>query len=256
MDRAFESQWMCGGHPALVLPYLLDGVELTETTNYAELVARTLIDPPFVAPGFKGTAFWVTRLYRVMPSGVLQAKIGEAVATHLWSDNAVAVRAALDFYIRNAAAAGAEQLVQVGERDRDRLTGLADPEDATGSIYEHLFDALDQRLIVHGLGMVDDPSAVAFAKAALLRGDVSDMTIYQVAEADPVWFADHAVQVATVRKDNLEYAVAALSYVPQDRRDDTIAALRMISQRAEREVRNWARDEGVRLPKRPANLPS
>jgi hypothetical protein len=99
-------------------------------------------------------------------------------------------------------------------------------------------------LVVHKAGVVNDAPALEFAKEALLRGDASETTIYQVADSDPSWFARHAVEVATVRRDNLECAIEALSYLPEDDRTETITALRMISQKAERAVRNWARENG------------
>lgn len=246
--RASGAPWICGGHPPLALPHVLDGVALTETADYGELVARALVAPPFVAPGFKGTSFWVRRLYSVIPGEALKAKVGEAVAAQLWSDDADAVLAALEFYFSFPHAAGGEQLAQVGREDRERLVTLRDPEDPTESLYELFFEALNLRLAVHKLGLVEDVAAIGLAKDALLWGDASESTIYQVADTDPSWLSERAADIAAARRENLGYVLEALSIPPEDLRAETLCSLRQISPTSDRAVQSWARERGLRLP--------
>src|SRR5262245_60504295 len=73
-DREFVTAWHCNGHPPLPLPLPteLDGVALSAVAPFASIVRHALASPPFVAPGFRGTSFWVRRLYRLLPAAAQQ----------------------------------------------------------------------------------------------------------------------------------------------------------------------------------------
>ncbi len=88
--------WSCAGHPAVVLPADLDGVYITQD-RLGEVARVGFVSPPFIPANITERAFWVSRLYWLLPE-LLRPALAEVVAALvLDSDPRVAIKA-MDFF--------------------------------------------------------------------------------------------------------------------------------------------------------------
>src|SRR5262249_59043589 len=73
--------WGCDEHPALDVPGVIDGEAVTaDPVALDALVERGLSAPPRTPPGTDGPAFWVTRLYWLVPEAPRPATRAAAAA--------------------------------------------------------------------------------------------------------------------------------------------------------------------------------
>jgi hypothetical protein len=247
-DRAFETAWHCGGHPRLALPTVLDGIPVAASGPEVAAVQRGFTDPPFTAPGFSSAAFWVTRLFRLMSTEEHKARVGNAVATYLTSEDAALLQRALDFYYLAPEAAGAEQLAALAVRDRVVLRGFPASGNASASLYDRLLASIEARLMLEkdGGGTVDEP-ALEVARSALLRGEAEEELVYAVAQHDAAWLAASAAAIVRAKPTALDYVLTAFEDLPEAHRDHGLAVLRQLDKKADAAVRRWARENGVSL---------
>lgn len=87
--------WSCAGHPALALPAVVDGVTITPE-RFREIARTGFASPPFTAPQTSSHAFWVTRLYWLLPEA-LRPQLSLAVAELMSDADPLVVRGATDY---------------------------------------------------------------------------------------------------------------------------------------------------------------
>ncbi len=237
--QPFVTAWHCAGHPRLALPVELDGIAVSAVGPFAQIVHQTLADPPFVAPGIKTPSFWVQRLYRLLPAAAQQAMVGQAVAAELSSAEPRVVRAATDFFFALPAAAGADQVAAVAERDRDRLRATPDPVSPKQSLYRRMLEAVEQRLAVEAGGAPADRAALALGRRALVAGEAGSDMIFRMATSDSTWFCEHAADIVRAQPDELDVVLEAMQDVPADGRARALHDLEAIDEATHDAVRDW-----------------
>jgi hypothetical protein len=254
--REFRTQWRCDGHPRLPLPTELDGIAVPAggpPEAFDAIVHRALTSPPFLATGFRGTSFWVQRLFHLLVDRPEQAMVSQAVASELSSTDPKVVRAASDVFREVPWAPGAEQLAVVAERDRDRLRATPDPASQTGdSLHERLLEVLEPRLAMVHSGTSTDPFAIEVAQRALLAGEAGTGMIYVVADVDPIWLCDHAADIVRAKPDEIEYVLYALKDLPAQDRDRAVVALQALGKPADKAVRAWIKENPALAPAKSA----
>lgn len=244
-DRAFESAWRCGGHPPLMLPTTLDGVAVPARDSFDEVVARTLLDPPFVAPGFESSEFWIVRLHHLVPEADQKSAIGRAVAARLSGEDPRLVEAAIGFFFLSPEAAGAERLAEVAASQRLHLLSTPAPGDPEFSLYDRFLEAIGARLTLPvDVQKVDEP-ALDVARGALLRGEAAEEMIFAVADHDPQWLVDHVVEIVRSQRDMVGYILESLVDLAPDQRSTAMAAMSRIDRKTAAAVKRWAEDNGA-----------
>jgi hypothetical protein len=250
----FVTEWQCGGHPRLTLPTQLDGVAIPSggpSAIFESIVRQTLTSPPFLAPGFRGTSFWVQRLFRLLVDQPEQALVSQAVAIALSSVDPGTVRAATDVFREVPWASGAEQLAVVADRDAARLRATPDPSSQTGdSLYERLLEILQPRLAVVRNGVPVDQPALDLAHRALIAGEADTGMIYRMAAADPTWLCDHAADIVRAKPDEARFVLDALKDRPAPQRNRAVLAVLALGDPAAQAVRAWIKQHPTLDPAR------
>lgn len=230
-DHEFVTRWYCAGHPRLALPATIDGIAVAPDGPFAPIVGSALGSPPFVAPGFRGTSFWVQRLFRLLVDAPQQPQVSRAVGAELSSADPAVVRAATDFFRELPWAAGAEQLAEVLDRDRARLRATPDPGSPSGaSLHDRFLEVLEPRLAVVRDGAPVDRAALDAARRALIAGEAGSGMIVRIAASDSTWFIDHAADIVRARPACRDRVVGALHRLPAAERPRAARALQAIDQ--------------------------
>jgi hypothetical protein len=241
-DHEFRTAWHCAGHPQLSLPLSLDGIAIAAVGPFSSIVSQTLAHPPFVAPGFRSSSFWVQRLYRLLPAESQQAAVGQAVAAQLASRDAPTARAAIDFFSDIPAAPGGEHVAAVADRDRDRLRATPDPVSQGSSLFDSMLEAINARLVLLNGGVPIDQAALDVARRALLSGEAGDATVFRIAKIDATWYCEHAADIVRARPADIEYALEALTSVPAAGRALALQNIQHIGKAAARAVTSWRKE--------------
>lgn len=238
-EHFFHGDWECAGHPALELPVVLDGVELSAIGPYEEIVSRALLEPPFGPPGDGwSSTYWVQRLFHVMPTEAQKAMVGRAVAAALSSEDARLVRAALDFFSRTWNAAGREQLLVVANRDGDRLRAMRDPGFPSRAMYDAFASAI-QEWLLYGTDVVIEGSPLALARSAMLVGTAKAEALVGFAWRDPRWFYRNATAIVAAQPAALPWVLEELMVFPAPCRIKPLAELRKIGKETAAEMKGW-----------------
>lgn len=241
-DRAFESAWHCAGHPPLMPPTILEGVPVPAKASFDEVVARTLLDPPFVAPGFECSEFWIVRLYHLVPEEEQKSAIGRAVAARLSSEEPRVVEAALGFFFLSPEAAGAERLAEIAASQRLHLLSTPTPADPEVSLYGRFLEAIEARLTLPVNSHRVDERALDVARGALLRGEAAEELIFAVADHDPQWIVDHVVEIVRSKRDALGYVLESLVDLAPEQRSAAMMTMSSIDRKTAAAVKRWAED--------------
>jgi hypothetical protein len=223
----------------LPLPIQLDGVEISAVAPFAAIVSQTLANPPFLAPGFRSSSFWVQRLYRLLPTAAQQAAVGQAVAAQLSSADPRTARAALDFFCDAPAAPGGEQIAVIADRDRDRLRATPDPRSSTTSLHDRMLEAINARLVIVQCGLAVDQAALEVARRALLAGEAGDGTLFRIAKVDATWYCEHVADIVRARPKDIEYALEALTRVRPPERTLALGKIQGLGKAASCAVSTW-----------------
>src|SRR6185369_4545858 len=112
-----ETTWQCGGHPAVVLPFSLDGYEVNDGTDWNALTQKGLAgwEPTPSAPDQHP---WFRRLYERLAGNSCTLAIERAVEAGLNSPDAEVRANAIAFYYAHPKAAGHEHLIDLALGDR------------------------------------------------------------------------------------------------------------------------------------------
>jgi len=238
-EHFFHGDWECAGHPALELPVVLDGVELSEIGPYEEIVSRALLEPPFVPPGYGwSSTYWVERLFYLMPTEAQKARVGRAVASALSSEDARLVKAALDFFDRTWNAAGREQLLVVAHRDGERLRAMRDPGFPSRSMYDAFASGI-QVWLLYGADVAGEGSALARVRSARLNGSAAAEDFMDLAWRDPRWFYKNAAAIVDTQPAALPWVLEELMVFPPSCRLKPLAELRKIGKETAAEMKQW-----------------
>ena len=194
--------WSCDGHPDFDLPARLDGVALADDGDWMAVARMGLAQPPFRPPHVERAAPWITRLYRLLASEIARQRLGEAVAVLVGDPDVTLVAGALDFFINEPAAAGAERLATQIPARRVWLNATRHPERPGSSLLETAALALHQRLvIVDDDRRLVDRRALALAEDLALGGIGPGSVPYTFHKHDPDWLWDHADALVRANDD-------------------------------------------------------
>lgn len=186
--------WSCAGHPALKVPTTLDGVAIS-SDRLVDAARAGFASPPFVPPDTSGHAFWVSRLFWILPDS-LRPALGEAVSQLLLvPDMRVAVRA-MSFYSEQRMAAGGERLAAIARDHGARLATIPDPDHPAWTVEKELLTALKFRGFRRDdTGQLVDPEAHEVLREAVRAGKNPDKVVYTFGRLEPEWLAANAAEI-------------------------------------------------------------
>lgn len=227
--------WRCEGHPDLALPATLDGVALAEDGDWGAVARQGLGRPPFRPPRVELPAVWITRLYRLLAGEAARQRLSEAVADAAGDTEPAVVAGALDFFLNEPSAPGAERLAAMIPARRAWLDATAHPERRGSSLLETAALALHERLlVVDGSGRPVDGAALALAEALALDGIGPGAAPYTFHDYDPDWLWDHAGELVRAHADWLERIVQLSGTAPAARRRQALLAIARVGEDARR----------------------
>jgi hypothetical protein len=202
--------WYCAGHPNLTLPVVLDGVSLHADTDWAAVAAAAILAEPFRPPGVDLRQAWLVRLFHLLPRE--RAALGAAIAELLYANDPRLVLGALQFFIAEGRAPGAERVTAMVTSRRDWLAETPDPHTPSYSMLDDALLLLNTRLL--GTGRATDRPALALAKELALSGIGPRGTAGRLLDHDRKWlwanaralihanpdWADELVYLATLQR--------------------------------------------------------
>lgn len=212
--HSHELSWECAGHPELALPADVDGVVLTISTDWPQLVAETLAGQLPVAwspPGIlheRHPAAWIARIVAHLTDRLLADRLSREIASHLLSSEVRVRRAAINFFRHCTGGPGSEKL-------GDALTGhlaLFEGEQVPGArrdlAYE-LRECMEVQLATH-----PTDALMELVKGELLSGRGTTGFVLWTGRHDPVWLAEHAATLVSkkvVSEGRLRRVIASAS---------------------------------------------
>jgi hypothetical protein len=214
-DLIGPSRWTCEGHPGFALPATLDGVALTQDSDWAAVARLGLVRPPFTPPGVELAPSWILRLYRLLASEPARRQLGTAVADAMNDPDAVVVAGALGFFINEPDAPGAERLAELIRGRRAWLEATAHPARPGSSLLASAAIALHERLLViDDAGRPVDGPALTLAKTLALEGIGPGGAPHTFRDYDPDWLWGQAANLVRARVDWLGLIIFLLAGTP------------------------------------------
>jgi len=128
-ERRHELPWSCQGHPWLMLPALVDGVDLRADRLEAVVdgaltdAAPTGFSPPGVA-AHRHPSVWLAHVVATLEDRSLAARIGELTAARLDDPDAKVRRAAINLFRLVPGLAGFPRLGEMLESHRSAFDGV------------------------------------------------------------------------------------------------------------------------------------
>jgi hypothetical protein len=178
------TEWVCAGHPDLVLPATLDGVRLDAATDWDALAAEAILSPPFAPPRVE--LAWTTRLYRLL--GAERVLLSRAVAGLLTAEDPRLVRGAHLFFFNEREAEGADRIAAHVAARKDWLSTAPNPDHPGYSMINYAAMLLHERLrLVDEAGGPVDRLALDVAKDLTLAGIGPSHTPHAFSIHDPDW---------------------------------------------------------------------
>jgi hypothetical protein len=203
--------WTCGGHPALSLPTVLEGVAIDEHTDWQHLARQSFAGKLGVSlhPSVdREQGFWLQRLYRLLGDSPIAAKIAHAAADQLLDPDPRARLGAIVFFRLGWDEPGSEKLAPALRDHRELFADvLVDGDPIT--LERQLLDVLDYRIV----NDVADTVAIEQMRAALSRRFQPlglDATLFGMAAADQKWLLDHGDAIVAAVPELWEDMQAAL----------------------------------------------
>ncbi|RBQ15179.1 hypothetical protein DP939_36860 [Spongiactinospora rosea] len=175
--------WYCAGHPNLTLPVVLDGVPLDAGTDWGAVAAAAMLEEPFRPPGIDVRQAWLVRLFRLLSRE--RAALSAAIAGLLYTTDPRLVSGAIDFFITERKAPGAERITAMVISRRDWLAETPAPGTPSVSLLDDAMLLLHTRLL--DTGRAADRPALALAKELALSGIGPDDTAHTLIDHDPKW---------------------------------------------------------------------
>lgn len=210
------TEWVCAGHPDLVLPATLDGVRLDATTDWDTLAADATLSPPFAPPRVE--LAWTTRLYRLL--GAEKVLLSRAVAGLLTAEDPRLVRGAHLFFFNEREAEGAERIAAHVAARQDWLSTAPNPDHPGHFMLNYAAMLLHERLrLVDEAGEPVDRLALAVAKDLALAGVGPSHTPLAFSIHAPDWLVTHAARLARANNSWIVALVQATDRLPADQRD-------------------------------------
>jgi hypothetical protein len=185
------------------LPYVLDGVRLTEDTDFRELVRRTTLRwAPEGARHLERAIWggWGFKLYVRLLGTPWAEHVSRAAADMLLDPEADVRSGAVAFLERFPLSPGAERLVEA-YRDHLRLFGDQDPVPEMGTLRDRLVAALAsrlQRIREHG---EFEPELLSILREEAFRSGNRDVVLGVLNDVDPDWLVEHAGECCAADPD-------------------------------------------------------
>lgn len=212
------TDWVCAGHPDLLLPATVDGVRLDAATDWDTVAAEAVLDPPFTPPLVELHAAWPTRLYRLL--GAERVQLSHAVARLLAAEDPRLVRGAYHFFFNEPSAEGAESLAPSVVARRDWLGSVPELLDqAAVLLHERL------RLVDEAGGPVDRTALDAAQELALAGIGPSHTPL----ALPPEWLLAHAKQLAGANGRWISALVFVAKRLPAAQRDQLLRDLEEVA---------------------------
>jgi hypothetical protein len=191
--------WECGGHQQLALPTVLDGVPLDAETDWRAVAADAILQPPFHPPGIDLQVVWLLRLFRLLNAE--QPLLSRAVATLLDAADRRLVRGALDFFLYERTAAGAERITGMVIERQTWLSETPDPREPSCSMLDSASSLLHARLLdVDNAGDPVDRPALALAKELAVAGVGPRSAPLTFSNCDPEWLWANAGRLVRAKE--------------------------------------------------------
>ncbi len=198
-DYPPSTPWECGCHPALSLPAVLEGVAVDEKTDWGQLARQSFagklgvsLHPSIDRFGW----FWLQRLYRLLGDLPSAAKIASAAADQLTDPDPRVRLNAIEFFLRESNAPGAERLASALRDHPELFVDVRVDEDPT-TLERYLLQAILPE-IANRLG---DTVAIELMRAALSRRfewSLEPWLVGIAARVDQKWLLEHGDEVVAV----------------------------------------------------------
>ncbi len=212
--------WQCAGHPKPQLPIELDGIHVDVDTDFATLARRTL--PRYWPAAFgelkvDGYAFWLRRLYHLLPEPSQQQALSKAVADMLTDPLPELRSAALRFFQFGVNIPNAERLVYVLMHHRDLYAGVLDPLLAGAPLDEQLVEMVGTLTAFRNpQGQPLYADAETMVREEMLLGRCPPAYIHRISRMDLPWLVQHAAEIAKVAPQLVSHLIFALNKVSAD----------------------------------------
>jgi hypothetical protein len=198
--RTDIDHWYCAGHPHLILPVKLNGIRIAEDADFDEIARQAAFAPHLVLDRSR-PALWLERLYYLL-SPQLHPALGAAIARLLTSTDTRPVLMALAFFNWNPQADGAEHVLPLVQRERNRLLKLVAPEQPTKTALHVALGVLCRRIRARGEPESHNAQIIALLQRELLAGvDAAGpwggggMSERYLTEHTPRWLDEHYEQL-------------------------------------------------------------
>lgn len=192
-----ELPWECAGHPELTLPTEVDGVVLSASTDWPQLVADALAGRLPVAwspPGIlheRHPAAWIARIVAHLSDGLLADRISREVSSHVLSPERRVRRAAINFFRHCSGGPGSEKLGDALSGHLALFEGVQVPGARRDLAYE-LRECLAVQLATH-----PTDSLMELVKGELLSGRGTTGFLLWTGRHDPAWLAEHGATLVS-----------------------------------------------------------
>jgi hypothetical protein len=210
-DFAPWTPWTCGGHPALSLPTVLEGVAIDEHTDWGHLARQSFSGKLGVSlhPSVdRERGFWLRRLCRLLGDSPIATKIALAAADQLLDPDPRVRLGAIVFFRLGWDEPGSEKLAPALRDHRELFEDVLVEGDPI-TLERQLLDVLDYRIVNN----VVDTVAIEQMRAALSRRFQPlglETPLFGMAEADQKWLLDHGDAIVAAVPELWEEMQAAL----------------------------------------------
>lgn len=225
------------------MPSTVDGVRISRD-RLVEAARVGFTSPPFIPADTSGHAFWVSRLYWILPES-MRVELGEAVSQLVLDhDMRVAVRA-MSFYSEQRMAPGSERLAAIARQHGARFATIADPDHPAWTVENELLTALKFRGFVRDdSGQLVDPEAHELLREAVRAGKNPDLVVYTFGRLEPDWLAANAAEIVKNGGPKLlRDVVSLLKKQPPASRDRAYRDIAALDETTRAELRKRIDDE-------------
>jgi hypothetical protein len=203
-----------------VLPYKLDGVELSETTDWVRLVRDVFsraLEPPLPHPTTRNVrGFWVQRLYSVLDE-VPRRDVARAVASLILEPDPRVRVCVINFFDTYSRAPGVGELARAYRAQPELFLHVADPDSYTCSVSDWLSDALAKQIYKDSTGQPKDPLALEILKERALVAPGIGSNLYTLASVDRAWVEANAEAIMDAVPQDWSRVLAVLAGQPVER---------------------------------------
>jgi len=244
LDGDVKLPWRCAGHPVCKPPIAIDGLTLTASEDFVDLlaaVARGEVPEGAHQTQRVSPVQWLYRLRNRLRGSVLAARFEEAMAESLASEDDRSVAQALLYFDVIPDSSGFPTALKAMKRVQRRpyLDHQGKPRQAFSTLLSRVSQA-------GGVPDETDGQVVQLVKMLAVDAEtpLNSRHVRNLAFLDPVWLADNAPAIAAGRPGLAADLLGSLFVV--DRQDLIVVAGTRIAhdgdEAAKAEVHGWASD--------------